>query len=233
MSQFTPAKFSIVGLEGDQLKKAAQDLRWVPSAGNGTTTACVNSLAGALYAIERGVELREWSDHIPCIGLMHRNLGIFINDKLFGLNQSHDATKWMHATAPKLLGTAGIPRKALIRALQDALFGGILPRLYGTEFSPRVEFQRGLSDDTDASFVARNIELCRKKGLDTQTMALLGNVLQYQKPPEAENVLLGSIIEILREASRESIARLSTVRCLADTLLNELCELKNDPEAPV
>lgn len=77
--------------------------------GNGKTTACVNSLAYLIYAEQQGIPredaLANLTDMVDCICPVIRRLSIHINDRKAYWPDHDEATKWMHETAPRLLGT--------------------------------------------------------------------------------------------------------------------------------
>lgn len=79
--------------------------------GDGTTTACVNSLAYLQWAeqcgIDRETAMADFTDTVECICPVVRRLSIRINDRRAYWPDAAEATAWMHATAPKLLGTNG------------------------------------------------------------------------------------------------------------------------------
>lgn len=86
--------------------------------GDGRSTACVNSLAYLIYAEQHGTSredaLANLTDFVDCICPVIRLLSIRINDRQSYWPDHAEATKWMHETAPRLLGTKasiGVVRK--------------------------------------------------------------------------------------------------------------------------
>jgi hypothetical protein len=94
-----------------ETKKYYESLIWTNGVGNGTKTACVNSLAVLMDADRRGLSreqaLGEFSDNSSCICPVIRRLSIRINDRSAYWPNKDEATAWMHATAPRLLDTKG------------------------------------------------------------------------------------------------------------------------------
>lgn len=190
----------------DALRAVLPRMKWTNDVGTPANgTACVNSLAGMLHAAEQGQPLREWTDTIWCIHPLLRDLGIFINDTLWTAAEKKQATAWMHATAPKLLGTAGI-EEDLVEKAKDELCRMVLLRA-----------NQPVPDTAEARRIAAEAELTR--GQLDQLNAIYGD---YDDGDEIVNFIVCLV-------DNDSPKGRKTVRCLATQLLDNLCALKEKP----
>lgn len=223
-------------------------LMWTDGAGDGRTSACVNSLAGMLEAIQNGQELKTWTDTIPCIHDFVRYLGININDDAWGEDDgesNEEATKWMRDTAPRLLGTASISDQVMLVEALDQLLNDI-PFEHSQHKIPRTEWSKKLEDvpafiDARKEILSNNSDILFGRGtgyFEIQIDSLASSAhsayesvtnTDRRATPASRRRMFADHLNAVASIMLDNLNGHEKRRCYATTLLNNMCALKEPP----